>query len=442
MFKRKIYNKLKQWKESSNGKTALMIEGPRRVGKSTIAEEFGRNEYKSYILIRFDKAPKVVRDLFDDMSDLNYFFLTLQFQYRVDLIERNSLIIFDEVQLCPKARQAIKALVEDGRFDYLETGSLISIKKNVENILIPSEERKIQMNPMDYEEFLWALNDTSTTSLLEKIYENNKPIGNELHRKLMRDFRLYMLVGGMPQVVDTYINTNNFRMVDEAKRDILTLYEDDIKKIDTTGRLSMMMEAIPSQLNKNTKGFQIGNVVDSYKLTEKTKYTLLSELADSKIVNVCYHTNNPDVDLAAYKDLEQYKLYMADTGLFVTMQFKNKDFTENIIYEKLLNDSLPVNLGYLYENVLAQILTNKGDELFYHTWLDDSKRYEIDFILSRHNKICPIEVKSGVWRKHESIDLFYKKYSKRISNRYIVDTKDINKDKDIICVPIYLAQFI
>lgn len=446
MFKRKIYNKLKEWKKSSNGTTALMVEGPRRVGKSTIVEEFAKNEYESYILIRFDKASTTVRNLFEDMSDLNYFFLTLQLQYHTDLIERKSLIIFDEVQLCPKARQSIKALIEDGRYDYIETGSLISIKKNVTGILIPSEEIKLPMYPMDYEEFLWAIGDTTTVPLLKKIFENGKPIGNDIHKKLMRDFRLYMLVGGMPQAVDTYIETNNLRLVDKKKREILELYEDDIKKIDATGRLSLMLQAIPSQLNKNSKGFQFGNVVGSYKLSEETKFELLAELIDSKIVNVCYHANNPDIDLSAYKDLEQYKIYMADTGLFVTMQFKNKDFTENIIYEKLLNDNLSVNLGYLYENAIAQTLIANGDELFYYTWMDEnneiSKQYEIDFILSRKNKICPIEVKSGSWRKHESIDKFYNKFSSRILKRYIVDTKDINKDKDIMCIPVYLAQFL
>ena len=242
MFKRKIYEKIKEWKRESNGKTALLIEGARRVGKSTIVEEFAKMEYDSYILIDFSVASAQIRELFDDMSDLNYFFLQLQLQYKVDLIERKSVIIFDEVQLCPYARQAIKTLVKDGRYDYIETGSLISIKKNVKDILIPSEERKLQMHPMDFEEFLWALNDNSTMKLLKSVFDNKKNFGDRLNRKLMRDFRLYMLVGGMPQSVNEYITTNNFRKVDMVKRDILNLYEDDFRKIDSTGRLAMLLK--------------------------------------------------------------------------------------------------------------------------------------------------------------------------------------------------------
>lgn len=236
VFKRKIYQKLLEWKQESEGKTALLIEGARRVGKSTVVEEFGKNEYESYILIDFSTVSKMIRELFEDVSDLDYLFLQLQLQYKVDLQERKSLIIFDEVQLCPMARQAIKSLVKDHRYDYIETGSLISIKRNVKNILIPSEERKIEMYPMDYEEFLWAVGDTNTVPLLKKVFGQEKTVGEQMNRKLLRDFRLYMLVGGMPQAVNEYIQTNNFRKVDQVKRDILSLYEDDFKKIDATGR--------------------------------------------------------------------------------------------------------------------------------------------------------------------------------------------------------------
>lgn len=314
MFKRKIYEKIKEWKRESNGKTALLIEGARRVGKSTIVEEFAKMEYDSYILIDFSVASAQIRELFDDMSDLNYFFLQLQLQYKVDLTERKSVIIFDEVQLCPYARQAIKTLVKDGRYDYIETGSLISIKKNVKDILIPSEERKLQMHPMDFEEFLWALNDNSTMKLLKSVFDNKKNFGDRLNRKLMRDFRLYMLVGGMPQSVNEYITTNNFRKVDMVKRDILNLYEDDFRKIDSTGRLAMLFEAIPSQLNKNTRGFQTKKVLNSYKTTDNSILSMISELKDSKVVSVAYHANNPNVGLSAYKDLNKFKLYLADTG--------------------------------------------------------------------------------------------------------------------------------
>ncbi len=444
MFKRKIYSKIKEWKSSSDGKTALLIEGARRVGKSTVVEEFAKNEYATYILIDFSTASNTIKGLFEDMSDLNYFFLQLQLQYHVELETRKSVIIFDEVQLCPKARQAIKALVKDGRYDYIETGSLISIKKNVKDILIPSEERKLQMHPMDYEEFLWALGDSTTMKLLKGVFESKKSFGDQLNRKLLRDFRLYMLVGGMPQAVHEFITTNNFKKVDDVKRDIINLYEDDFRKIDSTGRLAMLFEAIPSQLNKNAKGFQTKKVLNSYKTTDTTILSLVSELKDSKVVSVAYHANNPDIGLSAYKDLNQFKLYMADTGLFVTLQFKDKDFTENIIYEKLLNDKLATNLGYLYENAVAQILTATGNDLFYYTFYqqEQKRNYEIDFVISKRNKICPIEVKSSRYKVHASLDVFYEKFSDRILNRYIIHTKDVSKDKDILCLPIYLTQFI
>lgn len=444
MFKRKIYNEIKKWKEESKGRTALLIEGARRVGKSTIVESFAKNEYASYILIDFSVVGNDIKNLFDDMSNLNYFFTSLQLYYRAELKERNSVIIFDEVQLCPKARQAIKSLVKDGRYDYIETGSLISIKKNVKDILIPSEERRIQMNPMDYEEFLWALGDCSTMNLLRTVFESRKRLGDDLNRKMMQQFRLYMLVGGMPQAVYEYIQTNNFKKVDEVKRNIISLYEDDFRKIDSTGRLAMIFEAIPSQLNKKAKGFQTKKVIKSYKVKEDVILSLISELKDSKVVNIAYHCNNPDVGLSASKDLDLYKLYMADTGLFVTMQFKDKDFTENIIYEKLLSDKLSANLEYLYENAMAQAIVSSGNQLFYYTFTNDEikKNYEIDFILSKRNKICPIEVKSSNYRKHVSIDKFYEKFSSRILKRYIIHTKDISKDKDIQCIPIYLSSLV
>ena len=262
MFKRKIYDKLLQWKREWTGRTAVLIEGARRVGKSTVAEAFGRNEYDSYILIDFSIASQTVKELFYDLSDLNFFFLQLQLHYRTDLTPRKSLIIFDEVQLFPLARQAIKALVKDGRYDYIETGSLISIRKNVQNILIPSEERKISMYPMDYEEFLWALGDHTTFPLLKSFFEKRRPLGEQMNRKLMRDFRLYMLVGGMPQAVDEYLRTNNFRMVDQTKRDILSLYEDDFRKIDPTGKISMLFDSIPAELNKNASRYQVSSVLE------------------------------------------------------------------------------------------------------------------------------------------------------------------------------------
>lgn len=442
MFRRKIYDKLLEWKTESDGRTALLIEGARRVGKSTVVEEFAKNEYESYILIDFSRASKAVKELFEDISDLDYLFLQLQLQYKVDLHERRSLIIFDEVQQCPLARQAIKALVADHRYDYVETGSLISIKRNVKDILIPSEERKISMYPMDHEEFLWAVGDTTTIPLLKKVFDSGKPVGVQIHRKLMRDFRLYMLVGGMPQAVNEYIETNNFRKVDQIKRDILNLYEDDFKKIDPTGKLSSLFDAIPAQLNKNASRYQVSSVLNG----ERAENILesIAELKDSKTVLVSYHANDLNAGMSNNKDLGKFKLFLSDTGLFTTLIFKDGDFTENIIYEKLLNDKLSANLGYLYENAVAQILTANGDALFYHTFMNESTRrnYEIDFILARKNKVCPIEVKSSGYKTHASLDAFSRKFSDRILDKYLIYTKDFAKDEDIFCLPIYLVQFL
>ena len=442
MFRRKIYDKLLEWKTESDGRTALLIEGARRVGKSTVVEEFAKNEYESYILIDFSRASKAVKELFEDISDLDYLFLQLQLQYKVDLHERRSLIIFDEVQQCPLARQAIKALVADHRYDYVETGSLISIKRNVKDILIPSEERKISMYPMDHEEFLWTVGDTTTIPLLKKVFDSGKPVGAQIHRKLMRDFRLYMLVGGMPQAVNEYIETNNFRKVDQIKRDILNLYEDDFKKIDPTGKLSSLFDAIPAQLNKNASRYQVSSVLNG----ERAENILesIAELEDSKTVLVSYHANDPNAGMSNNKDLGKFKLFLSDTGLFTTLMFKDRDFTENIIYEKLLNDKLSANLGYLYENAVAQILTANGNALFYHTFMNESTRrnYEIDFILARKNKVCPIEVKSSGYKTHASLDAFSRKFSDRILDKYLIYTKDFAKDEDIFCLPIYLVQFL
>ncbi|MBQ8039668.1 MAG: ATP-binding protein [Lachnospiraceae bacterium] len=441
MFERKIYDKLLEWKKESAGKTALLIEGARRVGKSTVAEEFAKREYKSYILIDFSKASKEVKELFDDVSDLDYVFLRLQLIYGVDLQERKSVIIFDEVQLCPMARQAIKHLVKDHRYDYIETGSLISIKKNIKDILIPSEERKISMLPMDFEEFLWAVGDKATSKLLQEVFERRIPLGDAAHRKLMRDFRLYMLVGGMPQAVNEYLVTNNFRKVDEIKRDILKLYEDDFKKIDATGRISLLFDAIPAQLSTNASRYQVSSVLEGERA--ETVLELIADMADSKTVQVAYHANDPNVGMANAKDLRRFKLFLADTGLFATLIFKDKDFTENIIYEKLLSDKLGVNLGYLYENVVAQMLVASGHSLYYHTFLNEktNHNFEVDFLISKKNKICPIEVKAAGYSTHKSLDAFCQKFSERIGDKYLVYTKDLKKDADILMLPVYMLPF-
>ena len=441
-FKRKIYDKFLEWKKNSDGKTALLVEGARRIGKSTIVEEFAKNEYESYILIDFTKASKEVLNLFDDISDLNYIFLRLQLIYHKELHQRKSLIIFDEVQFCPKARQAIKHLVADHRYDYMETGSLISIRKNVKDILIPSEERQVQMYPMDFEEFKWALGDTVTIKLLRESFEKYQPLGDDLNRTMMRDFRLYMLVGGMPKAVSTYIETNNMRLVDEEKRDILRLYESDFMKIDSTGKAAMLFKSIPSQLEKNASRYQVSSVLENQR--NSTVLELISEMESSKTVLVSYKSDDPNAGLTRTKDLENFKLFVCDTGLFTTMLFMDKDFTDNIIYEKLLSDKLSVNLGYLYENVVAQILKANGNSLFYYTFLDEKSRhnFEIDFLLARNNKVCPIEIKSSGYKTYASLDAFSEKYSSRILNKYLVYTKDLGKDKDVFSVPVYMTMFL
>lgn len=442
IFERKIYQKMLNWKNEFNGKTALLIKGARRVGKSTVAKEFAEKEYSSYILIDFSIAPKEVHNLFSDISNLNYLFLRLQLIYHVNLENRKSVIIFDEVQREPLARQAIKHLVKDGRYDYIETGSLLSIKKNVENIVIPSEETRIEMTPMDYEEFRWALGDKVTIPMLKMAFENKIPLGDDVNRRMMRDFRLYMLVGGMPQVVKEYIDTNNFNKVDQVKRSILELYEDDFRKIDSTGKASLMFLAIPSELAKNTSRYQVSSVIPGEK--QDRVLGIISEMKDSLTVNVAYHANDPSVGMSLHEDISKYKLFLSDTGLFTTLAFMDKDFTENIIYEKLLSDKLDTDLGYLYENMVAQTLYASGNKLFYYTFpKDESKHnYEIDFMISKKDKICPIEVKSSGYKTHASIDAFATKFSSKIGQKYLVYTKDLRKDEDLLCIPIYMTMFL
>ena len=442
MFKRKIYNDLLEWKNTSSGKTALLIEGARRVGKSTLVENFAKNEYKSYILIDFAFAPKRVQELFYDMSNLDYFFLQLQLQYGVDLYKRNSLIIFDEVQFNPLARQAIKKLVADGRYDYIETGSLISIRKNVENILIPSEERKIEMVPMDFEEFLWAIGDETVNDLLEEVFEKKIPLGESQNRNILRKFRLYMLVGGMPQAIEAYIESNNFKIVDQIKRDIIHLYEEDFYKIDPTGKISMLFDAIPAELARNSSRYQVSSVIKNARASGLLEE--IAELEASRTVLLAYNANDPGVGLSGHMNPDKFKMYIADTGLMVTLIFKDRDFTENIIYEKILANKLSKNLGVLYENIVAQILHAKSHKLFYHTYYDTTAKrtFEVDFLLSHGNKISPIEVKSADYRKHRSLDEFSEKYSGKIETKYVIHSKDLKMERDICYLPFYMGQFL
>ena len=442
IFKRKIYNELLQWKRTDEGRTAVLIQGARRVGKSTIAKEFAENEYETHILVDFAACSAEIRELFNDVSDLNRIFMRLQLEYSVELKERKSVIIFDEVQLAPKARQAIKYLVKDGRYDYMETGSLISIRKNVKDILIPSEEVKLHMFPMDYEEFRWALGDTATIRLLQGCFHGRTSMGDATNRKLMRDFRLYMLVGGMPQAVAAYLETNNLEKVDSVKRSIITLYEDDFNKIDPTGNASKMFRQIPAQLTNNANRYL------AWSATEGTRNSVLaeiiSEIKESMVVNMAYHANDPSAGMALHQDPSKYKMFTGDTGLFVTLAFWDRKFTDNTIYHKLLSDKLSTDLGYVYENVVAQMLKAAGHELYYYTFPTESGKhnYEVDFLIADGDKVSPIEVKSSGYKAHTSLDAFCMKFSSRIRNKYLVYTKDLRKDGDALYLPVYMTMFL
>ena len=441
IFKRKAYEELKKWKEKYGKNYAAFLEGPRRVGKSTIAEEFAKNEFKSYIKIDFANVKQSTLDIFNDIADLNYFFLRLQLETGVTLYEGESVIIFDEIQKAPLVRQAIKYLVLDGRYYFIETGSLISIRQNVKDIVIPSEEYKIPVYPMDYEEFLSATGNTSY-SVLRKLYSQNAPIGESTHRKLMRDFRLYMAVGGMPQAVDCYVQNKNFEEIDMVKRRIIDLYEEDFKKIDSTGRISRLFDSIPSQLMAGKKRFVISNTLKK-KTTSKDE-ELLSDMLDSKTVIISYNTTEVNLSLNLNRTLDSYKLFLADTGLFVTMLFKDEGGVYKDIYNKLLSDKLDINLGYLFENMVAQRIASSGRNLFYHTWRKENSthQYKVNFLIIKNGKISPIEVKSSSVRYHSSITEFAKKYSSQVNEQYLISQKDVGKEGMLKLKPIYLLPFI
>ena len=439
-FKRKVYDKLLEWKNNYSNRYAVLLEGARRVGKSTIVENFAKNEYKSSIIIDFSNAKEDVINCFDDIANLDVFFLRLQAACNVTLYKHESLIVFDEVQLFPKARQAIKHLVADGRYSYIETGSLISIKKNVKDILIPSEEMKIQVYPLDFEEFCSATN--MPFEILKQVYELNGPIGQSTNRALMKNLRLYMAVGGMPQAIQAYLDGKSFSEIDAVKRKIINLYEDDFKKIDSSGRISSLYRSIPSQLAKDNKKYRISTALK--KRNSSKNEELLYELIDSKTVLPCFNSTDPRVSLYNTKDFDSYKMYLADTGLFVTLMFIDRPIADNSIYTKLLSDNLPANLGFLYENLVAQMITAKDHELYYHTFEKEgsSHYYEVDFLVSNKDKIDAFEVKSSGLGKHDSIKEFYKRYSKNIHNIYLLYSKDVSNEENLFLKPIYLLPFI
>lgn len=446
MLKRKIYDELVAWKDNSNGATALMIDGARRVGKSYIAEEFAKKEYKSYILIDFGKAPKDILELFvNDSSDFDLFFAKLSAFYSTVLYKRESLIIFDEVQQYPRARQLIKYLVADGRYDYLETGSLIRLKKNVQDIIIPSEEDHIEMFPLDFEEFLWAMGDEATYPLIRSSFEKKVPLGSALHRKVMNDFRQYILVGGMPQSVLAYINGKDFEASDVAKRRILKLYRDDVAKFAEgyEDKVFAIFDSIPGQLSKKEKKYKLSSLDKQARFrTFEDSFVWLNE---AMVVNNCLNATDPHIGLALSSDNTTQKCYMADTGLLVTHTFKDKKYTENEIYRAILFDKLNINEGMLMENVVAQMLRHHRERLFFYSRSDSQKRenhMEIDFLITEGKKIAPVEVKSGNYRSHASLDKFCNRFSSVIGNRYILYTKDVMVKDGIIHLPLYMAELL
>ena len=441
MFKRKAFEKLKYWKEKKAPKYAVLLEGARRVGKSTIAEEFAKQEYKSYIKIDFANVRKEILDVFEDIAEPDIFFLRLQTATGITLHKRESIIIFDEIQLMPKVRQAIKYLVADGRYDYIETGSLISIKKNVKDIVIPSEEIKIQIYPMDYEEFMWATGN-ETYQVLKELYKRGKAVGNSLNRKLMRDFRVYMAIGGMPQAVAAYVEGKNFTEIDEVKREIINLYKDDFFKIDGTGLIGRMYESIPTQLATDKRSYVISAATGKKKVDKDIER--LYNMLDSKTVLPCYNVLNPSVTLSQTMDNQTFKLYLADTGLFTTMIFSSSGETDENIYTKLLSDSLPADLGYLYENAVAQVINAAERPLYYHTWRKDNvtRYFEIDFLVASKTKIVPIEVKSSGLGMHKSITEFQRKYSKNTAAPILLSQKDVGQVETLKLYPIYMLPYI
>lgn len=450
-MKRKIYDDILKWKQDWAGKTALLIDGARRVGKSYIAEKFAQSEYKSYILIDFNRASDDVKNLFVNYSnDLDTLFIYLSAYYNVKLYERESLIIFDEVQLFPKARAAIKYLVADGRYDYLETGSLMTIKKNVKDILIPSEERHLKMYPLDFEEFLWALGNDTLMDIIRKFYENKKPMGQALHRKAMDYFRQYLIIGGMPQAVQAYVDTKDFDKVDRIKRDILTLYRADIVK-HADGyeiKVESIFDEIPAQLQKHEKKFKLSSIKKDARLRDYED--ALFWLDDAMIVNICYNSTAPNIGLKLNMDRLTLKCYMADTGLLISHAFDENGLLSEEIYKKLLFGKLEVNEGMIVENIVAQMLTASGHKLYFYSTpsaKDSNERMEIDFLITkakisnRHN-ISPIEVKSSKNYTISSLRKFTAKYGEQTYTPYVLHTQDYKEVDGIVYLPLYMTPLI
>lgn len=441
IFRRKAYDILKEWKDRSKGSTAMLIEGSRRVGKSTLAKNFGDNEYSVCVTIDFSKAPQRVKALFDDLEDVDALMRGLQLHAKKTFKERDTLIIFDEVQRFPRARESIKALVQDGRYDYIETGSLISIKKNVANILIPSEEESFTLHPMDFEEFLWA-NGNETFRLLEDVFDNRKGLDALTHSVMMKRYMEYIAVGGMPQAVEAFVNGKSYQEIDRVKRNIVKLYMDDFRKIDESGMIGRYFSRIPSELSRETMRYRTTHIDNDVGPNRRSE--IFAELEDSKTVIVSYHVNDPRVGMSMTIDPKFFKMYLEDTGLFVTLCFMDKDVSDNIIYEHLVSGKLPANLGYVFENAVAQALVAAGYKTFYHTFpKEDGKHYyEIDFIIPSGNKIIPIEVKSSKIRPYKSMENFIEKHGREIDVPMLISTKNLGMTDGILNVPIYMTCFL
>lgn len=449
MLRRKVYNQLLEWKREKNGSTALLIEGSRRIGKSYIAELFAKNEYESYILIDFSKAPAIVKSWFDlYLEEIDTLLENIQLHYRNRLTERKSLIIFDEVQACPRAREAIKSLVADGRFDYIETGSLISIRKNVKGILIPSEEDSIDMYPLDFEEFLWAMGDEVLMPYIRKQFSTMKPMG-EFHRRAMEYFRKYLIVGGMPQAVNSYIEYRDFDKVDAVKRQILKLYRNDIRKYadNFETKVTAIFDEIPAQLSRHEKKFRLSSLSEDARMREYEDSFFW--LDDARIINCCYNTTEPSMGLRLNEERTTLKCYMADTGLLLSHTFNARGIMSQEIYQKLMFDKLEINEGMLIENIVAQMLKSSGHKLYFYSCSDtDAKnRMEIDFLIqkevvtTRHN-ISPIEVKSGPRYTLSSLRKFIDKYGNFLSTPYVLHARDLKQENGIVYLPIYMTPLL
>ncbi len=438
IYKRKIYDEFLEWKKNWAGRRALLVQGARRIGKSTIVEEFARREYKSYILINFQSDRKKVEGLFDDISSLDDFFRNLSLIYGVRLFKGESLIVFDEVQLFPRARESIKQLVLDARYHYMETGSLISLRRNVENILIPSEERIINMYPMDFEEFLWASGDEMTADAIRENFNALRPFGDVLHRRLMKKFRTYLAVGGMPEAVAEFLLTNDFQNVDLVKRDIITLYEEDLKKLDDESNLStsLIFRAVPSELSSSSRLFR--TVAMGKDARRRRVYSSFDAIEESMIVNTASSSMDPAFAPALTKDFTRHKIYMADTALLVSQIFRSsKEPMTDSIYTSLVTDKISLNLGFVMENAVAQALRSNGHDLYFYMF----DHYEIDFLIPNGKKVIPIEVKSSSYSSHKSLDVFCEKYSDRVDNRrYVIYSKDLKKEGSTIFIPFYMAM--